>query len=328
MKPPRVLGRIKAPFLACALILAASSLLPGCAGEKRPLRIGINDWPPCAIWAIAEKEGFLKGTPIEVIHFENWSDSISSLYLGKLDFTHASYLNAIFYAGKGESAKIILSLDTIAGSDGLVLSNRLASPRDLVGARIAVEVDTDEHFLLYKALANFGVPSSSVKLVSTTSKDAARLFLAGEVEACFTYDPYLSEAAASGKGRMVWSTRDAPGYMVDVLVASDSVLKSRKADSARLTKAWFRSLEFIKAQPDKAFPVMAEALGMKLEDFRPFFEAFEFYSAEDNRRIFASGSFKSTLAEMTEFLVKEQAIPAALPLAELYTDRFVADGGK
>ena len=309
-------------FAACVFILS------GCARERHPIRIGIDEWPPCAVWAVAQKEGFLKGVKVEILRFSSWTDCMDSLYSGKIDFTHSTYLNAIYYAGKGEAAKMLLSLDSIEGADGLVLSNRLASPKDLVGARIAVEVDTDEHFLLYKALASFGVPSSSVKIVSATSKEAKDLLIAGSVDACFTYDPYLSDAVASGKGRMVWSTKNAPGYMVDVVLASDRFTKSRRADTALLIDAWFKALAFIHSHPDKAYPVMAASLGMKNEDFAPFFEAFNFYSAEENRAIFSSASFRSTIAELSAFLLNEKAIPAVTPIPELFDASFVGAAGK
>ena len=319
---------MKFTILVIAAVLAGSLSLAGCAGPGRPVRIGVNDWPPCAVWSVATKEGFLKGLPIELVHYSSWSDNMSSLYLGKTDFTHSTYFNSIYFAGKGEGAKIVLSLDTIEGSDGLVISNRFKSPKDLAGARIAVEVFTDEHFLLYKALESFGIPSGSVKIVSTTSKEAADRFLAGDVDACFTYDPYLSAAASSGKGKVAWTTKDAPGYMIDTLVASDAAVTARRADTAKLLKAWFKALDFIRERPDQAYPVMAESLNMNLYDFKLFFEAFKFYSPEENRAIFGSAGFKAKLGEMGDFLLREKAIASASRIEDIYTAKFVADGGK
>ena len=307
-------------------LIFCSALVVGCA--RPPIRIGVNDWPPCAVWTVAERQGFLKDCPIQLVRSTNWSDNMTSLYLGNLDLVHSTYLNAIFYAGKGEGAKIIASIDTIEGSDGLVISTKLRSPMELVGKRIAVEVDTDEHFLLFKALASFGISQKEVKIVSTTSKEAGELFKAGKVDACFTYDPYLSEAAASGTGRIAWTTKDAPGYMVDVMIARDSTLSSRRADVKKVMRAWYRALDYIKAHPEASYPPMAEHLSMKMADFAPFYEAFTFYSAEDSRRIFASDSFRAILGEMNAFLLEQKAIPAKTPVPALYSSSVVKALGR
>lgn len=305
------------------LLVLAGLFLVGCAVDRTPLRIGLNDWPPCAVWAVAQKEGFLKDVPVEFIHYSNWSDNMESLSKGKLDLTHSTYLNSIFFGPKGEPSKIIISLDTIEGSDGLLLSNAVASPKDLAGKQIAVEVETDEHFLLYKALASFGVDSNSVKIVSATSKRAAELFKEGTVDACFTYDPYLAEAAASGLGRIVWTTKDAPGNMIDVLVVRQATLDKRRSDVARLVKAWFKALDFIKANSASAYPIMAASMNMKLEDFVPFYEAFQYYGIGKNREIFASAGFRAKLEEMSAFLLREKVIPGPVNPVQLYDSSFV-----
>ncbi|MEI8095941.1 MAG: ABC transporter substrate-binding protein [Spirochaetales bacterium] len=301
-----------------AVLLACFVLLVGCSSNQTPIRIGIDDWPPCAVWSVAEKEGYLAGLRVEFIHYTNWSDNMEALYKGKVDLTHSTYLNSIFYNSKGEPCQILLSLDTILGGDGLVMSNRLASPKDLVGARVAVEVDTDEHFLLYKALVAFGIPTDQVTLVSATSQEAAKLFAEGKVDACFTYDPYLTEAANSGQGRIVWTTKDAPGYMIDVLVARKELVDQRKGDTTKVVEAWYKALAFIRAHSDVAYPIMAESLKMPLADFVPFFESFQFFGVEENQKIFASPQFQATLGEMSDFLLREKAIPIPAVVSRLY----------
>lgn len=315
----------KAPHSVSALMLIAAALfsLVGCAVSRPPIRIGVDDWPPCGVWAVAKAEGYLGTLPVNIVKFSNWSDSMESFYEGKLDLAHSTYFDSVFYAGKGEGAKIVACLDTIEGSDGLVISKKLSSPASLRGARIAVEVDTDEHFFLYKALSDFGIPADSVHIVSATSEKAEKLFVAGKVDACCTYDPYLADAAKTGGGRIIWTTRDAPGYMIDVLVARDAAISSRKADVARIVNAWFKALDFIGQHPSESYAIMGASLGMKPEDLAPFFESFKFFTRQENRSMFASPDLRARLGEMSAFLVQNNAIVLQPQIRNLYSSHFV-----
>jgi len=294
-----------------------------CAEKQAPLRIGVNDWPPCEIWYIAEKNGYFGKTPVELIRFSVWSDNMASLYQGKLDVTHATYLNALYYADKGEKSKIILSSDTILGGDGLVLKNSLESGKALHGKKIAVEVNTDEHFLLRKALESFGLTESDITIVSATSEEAARMFIEGAVEACATYEPFLSDAAVRGEGWIIWTTKDLPGYMIDVLLATEEAIEERRTDLQAVLSAWYRAQDYVRSNPEESFAIMAEKEGMTPEDFAAFYNSFTLYSAEENVEIFASSGFRAALSEMKEFLLSHRSIQAPLDIDEVFTAEIV-----
>jgi len=307
------------PIIVALLIVTFAS----CTGKQAPLRIGVNDWPPCEIWYVAEKNGYFGKTPVELIRFSVWSDNMASLYQGKLDVTHATYLNALYYADKGEKARIILSSDTILGGDGLVLKNSLESGKALRGKKIAVEVNTDEHFLMRKALESFGLTESDITIVSATSEEAARMFIEGAVEACATYEPFLSDAAANGEGRIIWTTKDLPGYMIDVLVATEEAIEERQTDLQAVLSAWYRAQEYIRSNPEESFAIMAEKEGVTPEDFAAFYNSFTLYSAEENVEIFASSGFRAALSEMKEFLLSHRSIQAPLDIDEVFTAEIV-----
>ncbi|HAL86600.1 MAG TPA: hypothetical protein DCM31_06860 [Deferribacteraceae bacterium] len=139
---------MKYPIIIAVILL----MLTSCKSDTEPVRIGVNNWPPCEIWYIAKQQGYFEDVPVEIIRYSAWTDNMKSLYLGNTDITHATYFNAMYFADKGEKARIVLSSDTIEGGDGLAAKNGIDSISDLRGKTIAVEINTDEHFLLYKTL--------------------------------------------------------------------------------------------------------------------------------------------------------------------------------
>lgn len=313
-------------FMAVISILVLISA--GCAKDETPIRIGTNAWPPCEIWSVAQQEDLFGSIPVDIIRFSTWSDNMSSLYKGNIDITHATYFNAVYYHDKGEDGVIILSSDTVKGSDGLVVKDSFVNasglePDKIRGCMLAVEINTDEHFLLKKALENFGLSEEDIEISSMSSAEAAQAFISGDVDAAFVYEPFLSSAAAKGGGRVVWTTESLPGYMIDVLVARREVLETRKKDVEKILTAWYGAQDFIKDNPDEAFAAMALNEDMSKADFQDFYESFTFFTLQDNLEIFNSESFNDRLAEMNDFLKDHNAINSKADTGALYTDNVV-----
>jgi NitT/TauT family transport system substrate-binding protein len=307
------------------VLLIAGLILVGCDSPKSPIRIGVNTWPPCEIWYVAQEMGFLGETRVELVRFSAWTDNMQSLYAGKTDLTHATYFNALYFADRGEPGEIILISDTIEGGDGLALKNDIATGADLKGRKIAVEVGTDEHFLLHKALGIFGLTIDDVIVVPTTSAGAKEAFVSGKVDACFTYEPYLSQAAEEGEGRVLVTTKDFPGYMIDVLVARSNTLKNRKSDYQTIVKAWYQAQKYIKENPEKSFALMAKNEKMPPEVFGPFYSGFTFFSLAENKALFKDEALQIKLDEINEFILSIGLKKKKATVADVINSELTAD---
>lgn len=300
------------------VILISVLFLSGCGKDKKPVRIGVNSWPPCEIWYVAEKMGFFGSVPVEIVRFSVWSDNMKSLYMGNTDITHSTYFNALHYVDKGERAKVILSSDTIIGGDGLVVKDTIKSVAELRNRKIAVEINTDEHFLLYKTLKLNGLDISDTTLINSSASEGKEIFVSGKADAIYTYEPYLSEAASKGGGRRISSTKDIPGYMIDTIIASEKLLSERPEDVKQIISAWFKAQDYINKNPEESFRLMASKEGMTHKDFEAFYRSFKFYSAEENKRLNASEEFSAVIAEISQFL----GLPAG-KYKEIFTTNYI-----
>jgi NitT/TauT family transport system substrate-binding protein len=320
-------SRTHSHFVVSVLLLVAgimlSMIVSSCSSKQSPVRIGVNAWPPCELWYVAESQGFFGDLDVDIIRFSTWTDNMKSLPLGDIDVTHSTYFNALYYHDKGQSGKIILKADTIIGGDGLVISSGVKDGQDLKGRSIAVETATDEHFLLYKALEQFGLVETDVTIVSMTSIEAATAFIEGKVDACFTYEPFLSESATKGNGRIIYTTEDIPDTMIDVLVASDGFLAGRPKDARRLVDAYYRAQEWTAAHPEEAFALMAKAESMEADDFAAFYSYFTFFSREQNVENFSSAAFRDVLTGMRDFLLKHDFIKLEVSPADVIWSKAV-----
>lgn len=275
-------------------------ILTGCAGEPETIRIGVNDWPPCEVWYVAQEQGLFEDVQVEIVRFSTWTDNMNALYLGNIDITHSTYFNNILYSDKGEWGQMIAPIDTIHGSDGMVVKNDIEDLSDLAGKKIAVEVGTDEHYLLFKALEHFGIAINDVTIVSASSAKTADLFIRGEVDAIFTYEPYMSMAATEGDGKVVFTTEDLQGHMVDVLVGDQSRMAEHPDAFVNVMKGYYAARDYI--ETGEGFGLMARNEGMTEEAFQGFYESFILYSPEQALQIMASKDYESIHEEMTKFI--------------------------
>lgn len=305
-------SRVTNLFLTLILILFTA-----CDSYKEPIKIGVDNWPPCELWYIAQGKGYFGDTPVEIIRFSTWSDSMDSLYVGKIDLMHSSYFNTVYYDSRGESARIILSSDTINGADGLVVKNSIKEIKDLKGKKIAVEIGTDDHFLLYKVLKKEGIKEDDITIISVGSQEGMKKFISSEVDACFIYEPFLRQAAENGDGKIIAATDDTLNY-IDALVARNKILQRRKKDYANIIRAWYRAQEFVKDNPQEAYELMASKEGMTYNEFKNFYEGFKFFTLEENKDIFSSEKFKDELKKIEIFLVENNLISKGVEIDKLF----------
>ncbi len=312
-------------FIIYVSIILTFGFFVGCGTKKTPLHIGIDDWPPCQLWYIAQEKGYLNGTEMKIIKFSNWSDSLSSFSLGKIDLTHSTLFNALYYQPKGDTAKAILLSDSPKKGDGLVTKKGINKISDLKGKKIAVELGTDEHFFLYKALKTANIKDDQVTIVPRTNRNAAELFLAGEVDACFVYEPYLSKAAQAGN--ILIYVDDMGGY-IDVLMARAEPLNNRKKDYVNLINAWYKSQNFVKEHPEEAYTIMASKTGMSSEEFEAFYESFVFYDLDTNKKMFSSRNVEENLNSINKFLIESKLIIDNIDVNSVYTPDILDMAGR
>jgi NitT/TauT family transport system substrate-binding protein len=267
---------LAAPLLA-AFIFSSPSI-------KAEVKVGVSDWPGWVAWYVAEQNGYFKkyGAQVKLVWFANYTDSISALSAGQLDANCQTWSDTMAPLGKKVPVKAILVNDNSDGNDALMVKPTIKSFADLKGKTIALEQYSISHFVLATALAKNGLSFGDVNIVNLSAGDAAAAFLSGRVDATVVWNPWVNNIQASGKGVALFSSRDMPGLIPDLLVARDKAIQNQRADLVGMIKAWQDTQRFIREQPDQAVAIMAKVVGMKPEDYKVFLPGTRFFSLEDN----------------------------------------------
>ena len=243
----RAMSALVAGSLVAAALLAASP-------ARAEVKVGVSDWPGWVAWYVAEQKGFFKkhGADVKLVWFPNYTDSISALSAGQLDANSQTWSDTMGPLAKGLPLKTILVNDNSAGNDALVVGPKIKSFADLKGKSVALEEFSVSHFILVNALAKNGMKLGDVKIVNLSAGDAAAAFMSGRVEAAVVWNPWIHQITSSGKGKALFTSKDLPGLVPDLLVAQEKSIATKRKDLVGMIKAWFDTVAFIQAKPDEA----------------------------------------------------------------------------
>ena len=115
-------------------------------------------------------------------------------------------------------------LDRSKGGDGIAGKPSIADSA-LKGKTVAVDgAGTTPYFMLAYVLRKNGLSMKDLTAVTLAPQPAAQAFVAGQLDACSTYEPYLSQVRAMGaeKGTILATTLDYPAWSTRWLCSRSS----------------------------------------------------------------------------------------------------------
>ncbi len=300
------------PALLGALFAAA-----GLLGASRPaqaeVKVGVSDWPGWVAWYVAEQKGFFKkhGADVKLVWFANYTDSIAALSAGQLDANSQTWSDTLGPLAKGLPLKAVLVNDNSAGNDALLVSPKIKSFADLKGKTVALEQFSVSHFVLATALAKHGMKPADVKITNLSAGDAAAAFMAGRVDAAVVWNPWIDQITRAGKGRALFTSKDMPGLIPDLLVARDTAIQGKRRELVGMIQAWFDTEKFIREQPAEASAIMAKVVSMKPAEYAIFLPGTRFFDAAANKAALDAtqpASLQAVAPAIASFLLEHKLI--------------------
>jgi len=239
------------------------------------VKIGVSDWPGWVAWYVAEQKGYFKkhGADVKLVWFANYTDSISALSAGQVDGNSQTWSDTMAPLAKGIALKTILVNDNSAGNDALMVGPKIKSFADLKGKKIALEEFSVSHFLLTMALNKNGMTLKDVQV----------------------WNPWINTIQTSGKGKPLFTSKDVPGLVPDLLVVQEKSLKAKRKDFVGMIKAWYDVEAFLRANPDEASKIMSKVVGMAAKDYKVFLPGTRFFDQKANLQAFGPATDATSL---------------------------------
>jgi NitT/TauT family transport system substrate-binding protein len=258
------------------------------AAAHADIKVGVSDWTGWVAWYVAQQQGYFKkyGADVKLIWFANYSDSIAALSTGQLDANSQTWSDTLGPLAKGLPLEAVLVNDNSAGNDALMVTPAIKGFADLKGHTVALEQYSVSHFVLYTALERNGLTPKDVRVVNLSAGDAAAAFMSGRVDTAVVWNPWISQIEKSGRGRPLFTSKDMPGLIPDLLVAQQSAIRNHRADLVGMIRAWFDTVSFIESSPDQAVRIMSKVVGMDTQQYKVFLPGTRFFDAKANLQAF------------------------------------------
>ncbi|MGK7875512.1 MAG: ABC transporter substrate-binding protein [Xenococcaceae cyanobacterium] len=329
--------KIRKLLSLCAVFLLSLVVAINCTGvpEKSappstPVVMGYSNWPGWWPWAIAEQEGLFEsnGAKVELKWFDSYEESMEAFAAGQIDANCQTLNDTIAFAPNSVNGQVVVLInDNSAGNDKIIVSEQINSIRDLKGKTIALEEGVVDDFLLTIALKENGMSRKDVNIKDLDTEAAVAAFAAGEVDGVGAFPPYWLTALKRQGSKELFSSKDFPGVIPDLLVVSQKLIDKQSDQVQALVNTWFATLDFMKKNPDKSEEIIAKRVNVSVEDLKLFKGGTKIFSIKDNLKGFRAGNnFKHlpfAAEKITEFLLEVDLIKQAPDLDKLFDDRFV-----
>jgi NitT/TauT family transport system substrate-binding protein len=267
---------------------AASSAKPTEAAPAagREYHIAWSVWTGWMPFRLMQAKGLLarraadKGIAVKLIEFPVYMDSVTAFAAGKVDGCALTAMEALQPAAAGIDTVAVVVNDTSRGGDG-VLVRGIADLRGLKGKEILLSELSVSHYLLVRGLASVGMTEADVRIKNTDGDEAGKAFVADpKVEAVTTWNPHLFQATEAGKGKVIFSSADIPGEIIDLLVVNRRALDDAPALAGVLTEAWYDAMRLIEdpATHDDAIAIMAASAHASVDEFTKMMAGTDLYT--------------------------------------------------
>lgn len=319
--------------VAALLLTAAACGGASEAGDETTVRLGFSAWPGWFPWQVAGEQDLFEanGVEVELIYFENYTDSLNALATGNLEANSQTLNDTLAWISGGGEQTIVLTNDNSTGNDQIIAREGITGVTDLAGAQIGVEEGTVDHFLLLLALEEAGLTEADVEIVPLATDAAAAAFVAEQVDAVGAFAPFTTTALERPGSTVIASSADFPGAIPDHLVFDTGFAEENPEAVQAVVDTWFDTLDWIAENPDQAVEIMAERAGVSVADYQTYEAGTTLFTLEDNLAAFTPGGTAANLDHMAEqiadFLVATGLVDTRPSLDGLLDPQFVTAVG-
>jgi NitT/TauT family transport system substrate-binding protein len=232
------------PALGLALSLATLSSF---AQSAPSMKIATVVWIGYGPFYVAEALDLYKKYNLKV-SLQVFNDPAlipAAIASGAVDGGMLTYDQVVGQVAAGRNMKVVMPIDYSNGGDAIVADGSITKVADFKGKKIGYNPLSPSDFLLSYALKTVNLTEKDITPVSMTPEAVPAAMASGQLPIGVTYEPSLSQILSQGGGKkfkVVFSSKNAPGLIADVLVFDDKVIKAKPAQITGVMKAYLDGL--------------------------------------------------------------------------------------
>jgi NitT/TauT family transport system substrate-binding protein len=253
-----------------ALSLAAASSF---AAGPTQMKIGTVIWIGYGPFYVADALDLYKKYNLKV-SLQVFTDPAlipPAIASGAVDGAMLTYDQVIGQVASGQMQKVVMPIDYSNGGDAIVAVKSITKVSEFKGKKIGFNPLSPSDFLLSYALKTNGLTDKDISPTNMTPEAVPAAMASGQLPIGVTYEPSLSQIVSQGGGKkfhVVFSSKNAPGLIADVLVFDDKAIKARPADITGVIKAYLDGVAYMKAKPDEAAKIIGKFMGVSAKEVK------------------------------------------------------------
>jgi NitT/TauT family transport system substrate-binding protein len=309
--------------LGLVAVAAAALALWQLSRQRTPLAVAITNWPGYEYLYLAEQKqlGRPYGLDLTVQQFSSLLDQRQAFERGDVPLMATTLPEAIAVCQEAPKRcpELILVLDQSLGADRVLARAPLARPQQLLGRRVGLERAVLAEYILLRSLGDRPVVlDRAMRLRFDGPVALVEGLKAGDLDAIVTYHPY--DASLIGDSRIVelFSSRQIPGEIVDVLAVDPVYSRSHRRELKALVQTWWAARDFARRNPGESNALMAQRQQLEPAQFEASQNGLQYPMASQQRALLApNGPLASTLRRMADLMQSSGRIRADAPLPVL-----------
>lgn len=256
-------------LVALAVVLVAATGISlrwwSATGEPPVLRLGIGPWIGYEPFVAARETGQWPAS-LHLVELGSNTEAIDAFIEGRLDAVGLTLDESLRLARQRNEHAVVAVLSDSRGGDAVLGRAEYTGIADLTGQTVLVEDTAVGQLMLGAALEDAGLPLSAVKVRRVQATRLPIGWADGDAAGVVAYSPLIERLEADG-AKVLFSTRDHPGLVLDVLVLRPGLSPDDPAVQAMFA-AWDAGKRRLDELDDPLAEVLARGLGMGAADYR------------------------------------------------------------
>lgn len=309
--------------IARALILLTVFATSISQGEA--LRLGTNVWPGYEPLYLARELGSFEKKRIKLVEYLSASEVIRAFRNRQLEAA-ALTLDEVFLLLEREiPVQIVLVTDISNGGDAILARPGITDIAMLKSKKVAVEAGALGAYVISRALEKNDLTLADIQVVNLEVSEHETAFKTGAVDAVVTFEPVRSRLLAAGATE-VFSSRDIPGEIVDVIAVHRDYLANDTNAVHELIEGWFAALRYLEENPDAAAKHISLRMRMPPADVLRSYEGLDLPGRDRNHALLGGTSpgLIEVARRLQDIMVRAKLLRQSVEIDDLMSSEFLA----
>lgn len=283
------------------------------------LSVAITSWPGFEYLYLAEQRrlGHRYGLDLRVQQYTSIEDQRHAYGRGDVEVIATNLPDAITICQEvpKRCPELFLVIDQSEGADVIISKSDIGDVRGLVGQKVGLERTVLSEYLLLRAFETKQVPFDQVRLMHEGPSALVSALSKGKVAAIVTYPPHSNLLREDSRYRVLFSSAQIPGEIVDILAVNPAFAKRHPGMIRALVRTWWAAQALAKAEPISSKALMAKREQVSPAEFVASERGIRYPTSADQAEMLApTGSVARVLARMAGQMISAGRLSAKTPL--------------